>query len=429
MRVILVLVWALLVCQVGTLQAQHWSTFQNGGAVNQPGKLATKWSPESGIAWQKKLAGYGQSSPVVFKNTIFVTSVTGPNKEKINVEALSVTDGSRKWIYSHANSTPQENTVMISRAAPTPACDELGVIAMFGGGNLLALDHEGQLRWQRDFADEYGDVKARHGLAASLEQNDDLVFVWVERTEKPYIVAIDKTNGQTAWKVDGVGGTSWGSPRLIAIGNTKHLVLSASGKLVGLNPKSGERLWEFDDIAGNTSVTPIPLGSGALLIGSTGSREGTPVKPCSGVLEVKAEENGYDVSWRWSSKKLTCSFGSPLVFDRRAYFVNRTGIVNCHDLDSGEKVYTGRITGGQMWATPLAANNLLYFFGNSGVTTIVQPADELKIISKNQLWELEAKDDQSPNSFSGLVLYAAIISGERLLLRRGDKVFAVTAEN
>ena len=82
-----------------------------------------------------------------------------------------------------------------------------------------------------------------------------------------------------------------------------------------------------------------------------------------------------------------------------------------------------------MWATPLAANNLLYFFGNSGVTTIVQPADELKIISKNQLWELEAKDDQSPNSFSGLVLYAAIISGERLLLRCGDKVFAVTAEN
>ena len=120
---------------------------------------------------------------------------------------------------------------------------------------------------------------------------------------------------------------------------------------------------------------------------------------------------------------------SGLVFDSRAYFVNRTGIVNCHDLDSGEKVYTGRITGGQMWATPLAANNLLYFFGNSGVTTIVQPADELKIISKNQLWELEAKDDQSPNSFSGLVLYAAIISGERLLLRRGDKVFAVTAEN
>ena len=55
----------------------------------------------------------------------------------------------------------QENTVMISRAAPTTACDELGVIAMFGGGNLLALDHEGQLRWQRDFADEYGDVKAR----------------------------------------------------------------------------------------------------------------------------------------------------------------------------------------------------------------------------------------------------------------------------
>lgn len=427
MRVFLISLY--FACHVCTLQAQQWSTFQNGGVVNQPIKLATKWSPESGIAWQKELAGYGQSSPVVFQDTIFVTSVTGPNKEEINVEALSAIDGNRKWIYSRENSTPQENTVMISRAAPTPACDELGVIAMFGGGNLLALDHKGQVRWQRDFADEYGDVKARHGLAASVEQNEDHVFIWVERTENPYIVAIDKTNGSTVWKVDGVGGTSWGSPRLVTVGETKHLVLSASGKLVGLNPKSGERLWEFDDIAGNTSATPIPLENGTFLIGSTGSREGAPMKPCSGVLEIKAEESGYDIAWRWSSKKLTCSFGSPLVFNGRAYFVNRTGIVNCHSLDSGDRVFKGRISGGQMWATPLVANDLLYFFGNSGVTTIVQPADELNVISENKLWELETKDDQSPESFSSLVLYAAVISGDHLLLRRGDKVFAVANEN
>ena len=82
-----------------------------------------------------------------------------------------------------------------------------------------------------------------------------------------------------------------------------------------------------------------------------------------------------------------------------------------------------------MWATPLVANDLLYFFGNSGVTTIVQPADELNVISENKLWELETKDDQSPESFSSLVLYAAVISGDHLLLRRGDKVFAVANEN
>jgi hypothetical protein len=31
------------------------------------------WSPESGIAWQKELPGYGQSSPVIFNGRVFVT--------------------------------------------------------------------------------------------------------------------------------------------------------------------------------------------------------------------------------------------------------------------------------------------------------------------------------------------------------------------
>jgi outer membrane protein assembly factor BamB len=244
---------SLVVCCVCTfassVHAQDWTSFQNGGDIdNTAWKFPQKWSPENGIAWEKELAGYGQSSPIVFGETAYITSVTGPKKETINVEAFSVTEGNRKWIHTQDNSTPQDNTVMISRAAPSPVADTLGVIAMFEGGNLVALDHEGKIRWQRDLAKEFGDVKARHGLSASLEQDEIHVFVWIERSENPYITAIRKSDGEEVWKVAGLGSTSWGSPRLLTVGDSKQLVLSAIGKIVGLDPKTGKQLWSFDDI-------------------------------------------------------------------------------------------------------------------------------------------------------------------------------------
>ena len=54
-----------------------------------------------------------------------------------------------------------------------------GVIAFFEGGNVLALNRKGELRWQRDLVADYGPIRARHGLGSSLEQNDEHVFVWI----------------------------------------------------------------------------------------------------------------------------------------------------------------------------------------------------------------------------------------------------------
>jgi len=413
------------------LNAQQWSSFLNGGKPTaESAKIATQWSPETGIAWQTKLAGYGQSSPIVHGETVYTTSVTGANKETLNVEAFSMATGKRAWIHSQPNSTPQANTVMVSRAACSPVADDQGIIAMFEGGNVVALKHDGTIRWQRDLTAEFGDVKARHGLAASLEQNDQHVFVWVERSESPYVMAVNKSDGETVWKVAGLGSTSWGSPRLVAVGETDHLTLSSSGKVVGLDPASGKRLWEFDNIQGNSSTTPIPVGNGKFMIGSTAGRGKTTfTKPCSGVIEIKQTDDGFEAAWLWSSMKLTCSFGSPFAFENRAYFVNRTGIAHCHHVETGERIFAGRLSCGSVWATPLASGGLLYFFGKSGASCVVSPADKLEVLEENRLWSADkpdaAKSDKPEDRFSGAVLYAAATAGQQLLLRRGDTLFAI----
>jgi outer membrane protein assembly factor BamB len=256
--------------------------------------------------------------------------------------------------------------------------------------------------------------------------------VWVERTEKPYVLALRKSDGSETWKVDGLGSTSWGSPRLIAVGGTEHLVLSASGNIVGLNPANGKRLWSFDNIQGNTTATPIPIGEGQFMIGSSGNRNGEVTKPCCGVIQIESIDNAFFADWVWSSRKLTCSFGSPIAHDGKAYFVNRSGIVQCQNLETGDPIFKGRLPSGSIWATPLATESLVYFFGKNGVTTIVEPGSELKIVTENRLWPRETKPSpasKDPKSkFSSLVLYAATAVGNRLLLRRGDRLYACQSE-
>ncbi|MEL7499770.1 MAG: PQQ-binding-like beta-propeller repeat protein [Planctomycetota bacterium] len=408
-----------------------WAAFQNGGQLNQvSSNLPISWGPEKNIAWQTQLDGYGQSSPVLFQGRVYISTVNGDNKEALSIQALGVEDGKAIWTFQHANSSPEKNTVMVSRAAPTPVVDENGIIAFFEGGNLFALSHDGKLRWKRDLRQEFGLLKARHGLAASLEQDNECIYLWAERMEDPYVMAIEKSTGKTKWKKPGLGSTSWSSPRLVSVGEKQHLVLSAMGLIVGLDPGTGSRLWEFNQIAGNSSSTPVAIGKGAFLIGSNGGRGEIKTIPSCGVIQIENNDGAYSAAWRWAAPKASCSFGSPLAAKGMAYFVNRTGIVHCHDLKTGEKVFVERLPSGQIWATPLANMDSIYFFGKDGRTAVIEHGSVLKMKSENDLWKTEKKpsagDSQNPaERFAGSVLYAAIAAENTLLIRRGEILYAI----
>ena len=411
--------------------ADHWSEFQNGGASVASNDLPVRWSPESGVAWRASLAGYGQSTPVIHGNVIYVTSTSGEQKERLHVEAFDCRSGKRLWSHEARNSSPEKNSSYISRAAPSPACDAAGVIVAFEGGNLIALTPEGRVRWQRDLVADYGPISARHGLSSSLAQNGELAFVWIERKDDPYILALAKSDGKTVWKTTGLGATSWSSPRLVPVGNGEHLVCSASGKLAGFDPQSGRLLWTFDDISNNTSCTPMPIGSGRFLIGASDGRGETSGAGAAsnGVIEVKkGQDDNFAAAFVWTAKKASSSFGSPVVAGQSAYFVNRAGVLFQLDVESGKQSSTSRLASGSIWATPLVAGDNLYLFGNKGATS-VWSISKGKEIAENRLWsEADAPQESEGSSGGNQVLYAASVASGQLILRCGDTLYAITSQ-
>jgi outer membrane protein assembly factor BamB len=373
-----------------------WPSFQGPPATNvQADELPLTWSPDKNIAWKTSLPGYGQSSPVVWGSRLFVTSVSGGMKENCHVCAIDVLTGKLEWQRDFESATKVENTNYVSKAAPTPVVDEQGVVALFEVGNVVALKHDGEIRWQKNLVQEYGELSSRHGLGSSLLQYGNHVLAWIERQNDPYLLAIEKPNGKTAWKAPGLGAASWSTPALLTVDSEQHVVLSGSGLVAGYDSLNGGRLWSFDGVSGNTVPTPQPCGNGQFLLGATvgrGEESGGKAADSNGIVRVaKKAAGGYQVEFKWRCKRATSSFGSPIIHDGLAYFVNATGVLFCVDATTGDEKYSERI-GDSIWATPLALGSRLYFAGKSGTTTVISAGPEYRVIAQNNLWEQAAEN-------------------------------------
>lgn len=405
-----------------------WPKFQNGGQCVIPGTgLPKEWSAETNIAWKAEIEGYGQSTPLVADGQVVVTSTAGPNKEAYFVASFDLKSGEKRWQVELKNPSPIENSSYVSRAAPTGVVDQEGFIAYFEGGLVAAVDKQGNVRWERNLVDAYGPIASRHGLASSLEQDDAHVFVWVERSEEPYLAALSKKDGSTVWKREGLGSTSWSSPRLIEVEGGKHLVCSASGKIAGFDPATGKRLWEFDQIANNTTCSPMPMAPGKFLIGASegrGEAAATTEGSSNGVIEISKQEDGtFAADFAWQADKAKSSFGSPIVAGDTAYFVNRGGVLFGVAVENGKQKSTERLPTGGIWATPLSQGNLLYLFGQKGTTAVIDMSSGDQV-AENVLFEA-TEPAAGERAFGGETLYSAVAVSPYLILRTGNTLYAV----
>lgn len=98
------------------------------------------------------------------------------------------------------------------------------------------------------------------------------------------------------------------------------------------------------------------------------------------------------------------------------------------DARTGEQKVRKRSGVESIWATPLVGDGKLYLFGRRGETSIIDLATH-EISHENLLWEVEQSPaDQAERPYAamgGHTVYAAAFSNGRLLLRRGDKLFAI----
>lgn len=413
-----------------------WPGFLGAGAGElDASTLPVEWSPETNIAWKAPIEGFGQSSPVVWKGRIFVTSVEGKMKETCRVSCFRLEDGDRLWAHTLPSSDEVESTDYVSRAAPTPAVDARGVYAFFESGDLVALSHEGEVLWSRSLAKDYGRFQNRFGLGASVAQTDDAIFVLADHEGPSYLLALRKKDGENLWKTARESRVSWSSPVVLEIGGKAQIVASSSGSVDGYDAKTGERLWTIDEVGGNSVATPLPFGEGRFLVGAAPGERGENVELASRsniAVELVTEEAGITPKTLWTAKGALSSFASPIVYRGYAYWVNRAGAVFCFDKKTGEEKYAERLDE-SCWATPIGAGDRIYFFGRRGQTTVIAAGDTFKKLATNRLFPEESATAGVPpsggagdaNRLAGPAVYGVAVAGGSFLVRTGSELYCL----
>jgi hypothetical protein len=114
------------------------------------------------------------------------------------------------------------------------------------------------------------------------------------------------------------------------------------------------------------------------------------------------------------SRKGHRDVASPILWEHLLYVVDNAGKFTCLDAKTGDAIYTERL-GAKVLASPVLVRGKLLVLLETGVTIVVEPGREFKIVGRNPLGEgLELDFGASP----------AVAEG-RLFLRSQSSLYCV----
>lgn len=399
--------------------AEEWSQFRGPGgqAISRNKGLPTSWSADKNIVWKTAMPGPGGSSPIVVGDRIFITCFTGyavPGATGGDLNALQRhllcvqrADGKVVWQKDVAAQQPESAKVRDhGYASSTPVSDGKNVYVFFGKSGVIAFDLQGKQLWHADV----GSTIHGWGSASSPVLYKDLVIVNAA-VESESLIALNKNTGKEVWRMTGMK-ESWNTPILVPLPNGKtELVVAIMGKVLGVNPDTGEQLWSCATDIGWYMVPSIVNNKDVVYcIGGRGS---------GGSLAVRAGGRG-DVTAThrlWRSNKGS-NVPSPIVHEGHVYWVHETkGTVSCVKADSGEVVFEESVApNNQFYASPILADGKLYFLTRRGETYVVAANPKYQLVSSNSLVD-RSTFDASP-----------AMDGERLLIRSDKFLYCVGAK-
>jgi outer membrane protein assembly factor BamB len=382
--------------------ANDWTAFRGTGDGRATQTvLPSEWAADRNIAWDVKLPGGGQSSPVLWKDKIFLTATQGDNKETLLALCYSAKDGKLLWRKDLPSSRPQKRAPRTSLSAPTAAVDGKLVYFLFDSTDVFAFDHAGRQKWHTDLNKLVAPFQIEHDFGSSIRPTRDGLVVHLNHLGPSAVVSLAKSSGQLQWKHDlAPEGGSWNTPLVTGTGDAETVLFSRAGGVVALSAKSGERRWGYEAKWSRGTALPSLVTAGDLVIVPSAERTGT--------VAISMAKPGELV---WRAKQATNGMISPLVVGDYLFLVNTIGVVQCLRATTGEELWQYRMPGSG-WAAPIGAGNQAYFFTADGTSVILAAGPELKVLQKNELPLAQP-------------LYAVVPAGNGLLFRTPGELLKV----
>jgi outer membrane protein assembly factor BamB len=398
-----------------------WPQFRGTDAagVADGQALPDTWSVTGNthLRWKTAIPGLSHGSPIVWGDTIFVTSAVSQDPSatfkpglygdgdasadrsvhKWMLFAIDRASGRIKWERVAAEGVPkQKRHVKSTYASATPATNGRIVVAFFGSHGLHAFDMQGTRLWERDLGrldvGAYDLPEYEWGTASSPIIDGTRVIVQADQQQGSFLIAVDAATGADVWKTMREELPSWGTPtvyRSTTPGRRAELVTNASNYVRGYDPATGRELWK---LGGSSKITaPTPIFTNDLIFVASGRAPERPIfaiRP-GAAGDITAGTEGAKQFLAWSKTGRGSYMPTPLIYDGRLYVLSNAGLLDAYDVATGAEVYRQRLNhqGSGFSASPVAADGRLYLSSEDGDVFVVKAGPEFSVIATNPMGE------------------------------------------
>jgi len=438
---ILSLIGIVLVASTWAAEPVDWPQFRGpgGAGVADASTLPQRWTTSDNVAWVAEVPGRGWSSPIVWRDRIFVTTAvnTGAFKQpstgifgndyaaelakqglsddeivkrvvnrdieltsdtgevSYRVYALDAATGKVIWEQEAHKGHPaggrhRKNTY----ASETPVTDGERLYASFGGNvGVFCYSLDGKLLWKKAWPPQ--PIYLDFGTASSPVVHNGRLYQLHDNDGEGFLAALDARSGNQLWNVRRTDAapmkSGWATP-FIWQNKQRTEIVTIGRALVISYDMEGRELWRFK---GMTQATPSPVAADDLLYVGSGSqgesnRPLVAIRPgAQGDISLQKDQSANDFV-AWLQPRFSGYTPSPLVYRGRVYSINDNGILQVADARTGTEVFKARMGGGGFTfsSSPLASQGLIYLTSEDGDTFVIRAGDKYEELARNSLGEM-----------------------------------------
>ena len=410
----------------------NWPKFRgpDSGVVSDDSALPDSWSRTENVAWKIDLPGTAWSSPIVWGDDVFVTTIISdeqdpdlaprPVENRHHLELEAPLSTPYRWVlYAvdfHTGAIRWERELRQdivespkhrknSYASETPVTDGERVYVYHADAGLFAVDFGGTLVWSRDvelFRPPPEVLKMddtpSSGQAASPALHGGRIFVVDDHDDSWwFFAAFDTATGEELWRETGlkegaaIGTLGFSTPFVWENELRTEIIFVANGRVRSYDP-TGQLLWELKGLTFCTA--PTPIASHGLLYVQSGLpgafRPIYAIRPGgSGDISLAADATSSEYV-AWSQQRAGAYVPSALVYGDCLYTLHSQGFLTCHDPDTGREVFGRTRIGGvavEFAASPWAYNGKIFAASEDGDTYVLEAGPEYRLLGTNSLEE------------------------------------------
>lgn len=417
----------------------NWPQFRGADSrgVSTNANLPDHWSATENVEWKADIPGRGWSSPIVWGNSIFLSTVinTGASERlkkglymggerpeipksihQWKVICIDLESGKTRWDKTVREGIPTAPThLKNSYASETPVTDGKHLYVCFGNVGIYCFDFEGNEVWKFDLAAR--PMRLAWGTGSSPALHANVLYYQNDNDEHSELIALDKHTGSKLWAVEREEKSNWSSP-FIWKNELRTELVTIGSKAVRSYDLNGDLLWSLKGMSSVTIATPY-AADGLLYISS-----GYVLDPRKAMYAIKPGASG-DVTLPkgesnnefivWSNMSIAPYNPSTVVSNGRLYILYDRGYINCFNAKSGEMIYEKQVIkrGSGYTVSPWAYDGKLFCMDEDAVCTVVKECDTMEILHTNAL----APDD--------ICLATPAIVGDRLIIRTDKRLYSI----